>query len=91
MSNVETRPHLFLLSEREKDIETILKRHLYENQRMKFIRIIWEDLYQQILNSGSPGIDEDIMIKYFRNKTIGYDGNGRLQQSIFNIIADDIR
>lgn len=70
-----------VLSEREKDIETILKRHLYENQRMKFIRIIWEDLYQQILNSGSPGIDEDMMIKYFRNKTIGYDGNGRLQKA----------
>jgi len=70
-----------VLSEREKDIETILKRHLYENQRMKFIRIIWEDLYQQILNSGFPGIDEDMMIKYFRNKTIGYDGNGRLQKA----------
>ena len=70
-----------VLSEREKDIETILKRHLYENQRMKFIRIIWEDLYQQILNSGTPGIDEDMMIKYFRNKTIGYDGNGRLQKA----------
>jgi len=70
-----------VLSEREKDIETIFKRHLYENQRMKFIRIIWEDLYQQILNSGSPGIDEDMMIKYFRNKTIGYDGNGRLQKA----------
>jgi len=48
---------------------------------MKFIRIIWEDLYQQILNSGSPGIDEGMMIKYFRNKTIGYDGNGRLQKA----------
>ncbi len=70
-----------VLSEREKDIETIFKRHLYENQRMKFIRIIWEDLYQQILDSGSAGIDEDIMIKYFRNKTIGYDGNGRLQKA----------
>jgi len=70
-----------VLSEREKDIETIFKRHLYENQRMKFIRIIWEDLYQQILNSDSPGIDEDMMIKYFRNKTIGYDGNGRLQKA----------
>ena len=70
-----------VLSEREKDIEEIFKRHLYENQRMKFIRITWEDLYQQILNSGSPGIDEDTMIKHFRNKTIGYDGNGRLQKA----------
>ena len=71
-----------VLSEREKDIEAIFKRHLYENQRTKFLRITWEDLYQQILiNGGSPGIDEDRMIKYFRNKTIGYDGNGRLQKA----------
>ena len=75
-----------VLSEREKDIEAIFKRHLYENQRTKFIRITWEDLYQQILiNGGSPGIDEDRMIKYFRNKTIGYDGNGRLQKA-FSIL-----
>ena len=75
-----------VLSEREKDIEAIFKRHLYENQRTKFIRITWEDLYQQILiNNGSPGIDEDRMIKYFRNKTIGYDGNGRLQKA-FSIL-----
>ena len=74
-----------VLSEREKDIEAIFKRHLYENQRMNFIRITWEDLYQQILNSGSPGIDEDRMIKYFRNKTIGYDGSGRLQKA-FSIL-----
>jgi hypothetical protein len=70
-----------VLSEREKDIEAIFKRHLYENQRMKFIRITWEDLYQQIINSGLSRIDKDTMIKYFRNKTIGYDGNGRLQKA----------
>jgi len=70
-----------VLSEREKDIKAIFKRHLYENQRRKFIRITWEDIYQQILNSSLSGIDKDIMIKYFRNKTIGYDGNGRLQRA----------
>jgi hypothetical protein len=67
--------------EREKDIETIFKRHLYENQRMRFVRITWEGIYQQILNSGLLGINKDTMIKYFRNKTIGYDGNGRLQRA----------
>lgn len=70
-----------VLSEREKDIEAIFKRHLCENQRNKFIRITWEDIYQQILNSGFSGIDEDTMIKYFSNKTIGYDGNRRLQRA----------
>jgi hypothetical protein len=70
-----------VLSEREKNIETIFKRHLYENQRMKFTRITWEDTYQQILNSDLSGTDRDTMIKYFRNKAIGYDGNGRLQRA----------
>lgn len=70
-----------VLSEREKDIEAIFKRHLYENQRRKFIRITWEDIYHQIPNSDLLGIDKDTMIKYFRNKTIGYDGNGRLQRA----------
>jgi len=70
-----------VLSKREKEIEAIFKRHLYKNQRMKFIRITWEDLYKRILNSSSSGIDKDRIIKYFRNKTIGYDGNGRLQKA----------
>jgi len=70
-----------VLSERDKNIGTIFKRHICENQRMKFIRITWEDIYQQILNSGLPGRDKDKMIEYFRNKTIGYDSNRKLQKA----------
>jgi len=70
-----------VLSERDKNIGMIFKRHICENQRMKFIRITWEDIYQQILNSGSPGRDRDKMIEYFRNKTIGYDSNRKLQKA----------
>jgi hypothetical protein len=70
-----------VLSKREKKIEAIFKKHLYENQRMKFIRITWEDLYQQILNNNSLGKDKDMMIKYFKNKTIGYSGTGKIQKA----------
>lgn len=70
-----------VLSEREKDIEAIFKGHIYENQRMKFIRITWEDIYQQILHSVLPGVDKDTMLRYFRNKTIGYDHKGKLQRA----------
>lgn len=70
-----------VLSERDKNMEAIFKRHICENQRMKFVRITWEDIYQQILNSGLPGRDKDKMIEYFRNKTIGYDSNGELQKA----------
>lgn len=70
-----------VLSEREKDIEAIFKRHIYENQRRKFIRIAWEDIHHQVQGSDLSGMDKDTMIKYFKNKTIGYDGNGRLQKA----------
>ena len=70
-----------VLSERDKNIGAIFKRHIYENQRMKFIRISWEDIYQQILNSGLSGRDKDKIIEYFKNKTIGYDSNGKLQKA----------
>jgi hypothetical protein len=69
------------LIEKDKDIEVIFKRHLYENQGMKFIRLTWEDIYQQILSSGLYGIDKDLMMEYFRNKTIGYDKKGILQRA----------
>ncbi len=69
------------LSEREKDIEAIFKRHIEESQNRRFIRITWEDIYHQILNSDLSGVDKDTIIKYFRNKTIGYDGNGKLQRA----------
>ena len=70
-----------VLSERDRNIGTIFKKHICENQRMKFIRITWEDIYQEILNSGLSGRDKDKMIKYFRNKTIGYDSNRKLQKA----------
>jgi len=72
-----------VLSEREKYIEAIFKKHIRENQRRKFIRITWEDIYQQILNHDLSGMDKDVIINYFRNKTIGY--NNRKLQKAFSI------
>ena len=73
-----------VLSKREKDIETIFKRYIYETQRRRFIRISWEDIYYQIRDSNLSkiDIDKDMMIKYFKNKTIGYNGNRRLQKAL---------
>ena len=70
-----------VLSERDADIEMTFKKHICENQRMKFIRITWEDIYQHILNNTLPGRDKDKMIEYFRNKTTGYDSNRKLQKT----------
>jgi len=68
-----------VLSKREADIETAFKKYIMENQRRKFLRVAWETIYQYISKSLSK--DKDIMIRYFKNKTIGYDGNGRLQKA----------
>jgi hypothetical protein len=70
-----------VLSERDRDIEAIFKEHIYENPRMKFIRVAWEDIYQEILKSRLSGIEKDAIVNYFRDKTIGYDRNGKLQRA----------
>jgi hypothetical protein len=76
-----------VLSEQNKEIETIFKKHLRENQKMKFIRVAWENIYRQILDNGLSAGDKDMMIKYFKNKTRGYDGKGRLQKA-FSILEE---
>lgn len=72
-----------VLSKREADIETLFKAHVNENQRRKFQRFTWESIYEYI--SRNPSEDQASMMRYFQNKTIGYDGNGRLQR-VFTII-----
>lgn len=72
------------LSERERDIEAIFKKHIHENQRRKFVRITWEDICQHISGSVLSGRDNDVTMRYFKNKTIGYE-NGKLQRA-FSIL-----
>jgi hypothetical protein len=69
-----------VLSEREKDIENIFKGHIRETKRRKFLRITWEDIYRYISNINSSK-DKNIILNYFRNKTIGYNGYGRLRRA----------
>jgi hypothetical protein len=70
-----------VLSEREKEIEPIFKKHIKESQNRRFIRITWEDIYHQILNGNLSEVDKDTIMKYFKDKTIGYDRNGKLQRA----------
>ena len=72
-----------VLSEREAEIETVFKTHIKENQQRKFLRMTWETIYEYI--SKNPSKDTVTMMRYFRNKTLGYDGNGRLQRA-FSVI-----
>lgn len=70
-----------VLSKRERDIEKIFRRHIKGDQGRKFARITWKDIYAHILNSNSSSRDRDTMKRYFENKTVGYDGNGKLQKA----------
>ena len=70
-----------VLSEREKEIERIFGRHIKEDQHRRFTRITWEDIYVCILNNTSSSGDRDIIKRYFENKTLGYDGNRKLQKA----------
>jgi len=65
-------------SEREPDIEALFKRHINETQRRTFLRRTWEDIYQYVSNSG-PTAEKDVMLRFFKNKTLGYDGKGNLK------------
>ncbi|MBA7575146.1 hypothetical protein ES708_16967 [subsurface metagenome] len=60
-----------VLSEREADIEAIFGKHIKENQRRKFLRVTWETIFQYISKS-EVSSDKEMMMRYFRNKTIGY-------------------
>ena len=68
-----------VLSEREAEIEACFKPHIKENQRRKFLRVTWETISDFV--SKNPITDTVTMMRYFGNKTIGYDGNGRLQKA----------
>ena len=69
-----------VLSEREKDIENIFKGHIRETEGREFLRITWEDIYSYISNINFSR-DKDIILNYFRNKTIGYNREGKLQRA----------
>ncbi len=68
-----------VLSKRDVDIEAIFGRHIKENQRAKFLRVTWEAIFQYI-SERSSSRDKEIMMRYFRNKTIGYR-NRKLQKA----------
>jgi len=73
-----------VLSSREKDIGDVFGRHIIETHHRKFMRLTWEDIYQQILVQSGGGPERKTVLNYFKNKTIGYDGKGRLQRFLLS-------
>jgi len=69
-----------VLREKERNIESIFKKHIKEKPRRRFLRATWEAIYEYIVNSSSSGRNKEVMIRYFKNKTVGYK-DGRLQRA----------
>ncbi len=52
-----------------------------QNERRKFVRRTWEDIYQYISNSNMQNLDKPTVLGYFENKTVGYNSDGVLQKA----------
>jgi hypothetical protein len=70
--------------EKETTIETSFKKHIKESSDKTFLRATWEDIYLYIKNKGIAGRDKEVIIKYFTEKTLGYDNKGQLKR-VFNL------
>jgi len=70
-----------VLGEREKEIEKVFKKHIIQNNRNKFFRTTWENIYSFIANTKDNTTDKKVVLNYFKNKTIGYDSNRKLQRA----------
>jgi len=61
------------LDERERTSEKDFNKHINESERRKFKRITWEEIYKYILTNSPQGQSKDIILRFFRDKTRGYD------------------
>lgn len=69
-----------VLQDREKHIEDGFKRHVIENDNRRFVRATWERIYRLIGQTGQNQ-NREAMTRYFENKTLGYDSDGRIQKA----------
>ena len=65
---------------KEDKIETLFGRHINETPTFKFKRLTWESICQYVSNTGYSS-DKETIMRFFRNKAIGYDKNGELQKA----------
>jgi hypothetical protein len=63
---------------KERNIESQFGQLIRENHQRRFMRVTWEKIYEFVCGAATPS-DKDQMIRFFKNKTIGYDGKGNLQ------------
>jgi hypothetical protein len=66
--------------EDEKDIEDRFGKHLPADLKGKFLRRTWEDICRFIQSQAPDSAEQEKILRYFREKTVGYR-NGALQKA----------
>ena len=64
---------------REKNIENLFKPYIKTPMKRKFLRLTWESIYKYIKINSSLNSEKDKLLRYFENKTVGYNHLGELQ------------
>jgi hypothetical protein len=66
---------------REEGIEEAFGSHISESEERRFRRLTWEDIYRRIMESDGTKPEKDKIIRYFRNKALGYGRKGLLHKA----------
>jgi hypothetical protein len=70
-----------VLTERETDIEMRISPHIRTGTNRQFKRVTWEEIYSFIAEYAPEDHNKNVILEYFRNKTIGYNRFGELQKA----------
>lgn len=67
--------------EKEANIKSIFRKHINESPNRLFLRVTWEEIYRYIEKAAVTSQEKQAILRYFKEKTIGYDGEGNLQRA----------
>jgi hypothetical protein len=70
-----------VLTERETDIEKRINPHIRTGSNRQFKRVTWEEIHSFIAEYAPEDYKKNVILEYFRNKTIGYNRFGKLQKA----------
>jgi hypothetical protein len=66
-------------AEKQRDIEQSFRPHIKLNDQRHFLRWSWEAIFRYISDNSPASREREDFREYFRGKTIGYTGRGKLQ------------
>jgi len=79
--NMNLNFYLVNLIRSNKMFGTDFHAHIIENEGRRFAETSWEEIYKLISLDKTVTKEKDIILEYFRNKTLGYDRKGELRHA----------